>query len=231
MCDHPATPRCSDRCDFLKLSLCLWEKNFGRVSAAESALDCVEARSAKEILQWNSAHWKVTDIKLAIKNSGLSQIWIKDKTREKLNLARSAFPCTRAMFIVAFANAMQVHVAFFFLGSLFPIRCGSSFETWFSKGGNYHLHLNNLCQHSPCICARAIGSSISWRNDVKLFCLRCPSACHHFQFHGATIKPTLCVQIAWCPGTDSCTNDWQFASLAHYPILFWTWHCSVVGRC
>ena len=23
------TPKCSDRCDILKLSLCLWEKNFG----------------------------------------------------------------------------------------------------------------------------------------------------------------------------------------------------------
>ena len=52
MCDHPATPRCSDRCDFLKLSLCLWEKNFGglgakRCALAESALDCVEARGAE----------------------------------------------------------------------------------------------------------------------------------------------------------------------------------------
>jgi hypothetical protein len=46
------TPKCSDRCDFLKLSLCLWEKNFGglgakRCALAESALDCVEARGAE----------------------------------------------------------------------------------------------------------------------------------------------------------------------------------------
>ena len=46
------TPKCSGRCDFLKLSLCLWETNFGGLGAklcalAESALDCVEARGAE----------------------------------------------------------------------------------------------------------------------------------------------------------------------------------------
>ena len=39
MCDNPATPKCSNRCDFLKMILCLWEKNLGGLGGnAELAL-------------------------------------------------------------------------------------------------------------------------------------------------------------------------------------------------
>ena len=84
------TPKCSDRCDILKLSLCLWEKNFG--AWCETVCPCRVGswlcwspwRRRKHYSETQLTERKPT-LNSPSKNIGLSQNRMQNKTQEKLN--------------------------------------------------------------------------------------------------------------------------------------------------